>query len=131
MSNRFLPVVFLGGAILTIGSCQAVRPTSINQCVAGENCIVEGRIIASKKKGRIEDRATCIAVALPPSDTGNWDGQHVRASGLVYRKPDLPGLWFTYTIRDREFDAEACYDDLAMYVEQIEIVNSGGHARQP
>lgn len=71
--------------------------------------------------GRIEDQTACVAVALPEYVTDDWDLRQVRASGEIHRAPDVLGL-VTYKIHDREFDAEACYSGLAMYVEQIEQV---------
>ena len=105
-------------------ACTACTPetyaaTPIDQCVVGEECVVEGQLIATKRKGRIEDESACIAVALPESVGDDWNLMRVRATGRIYKAPDAPGL-VTYKIQDRDFDAEACYSGYAMYVEEIE-----------
>lgn len=105
-------------------ACTACTPetfsaTPIDECVVGEECVVEGQLIATKQKGRIEDDSDCIAVALPESVGDNWNLTQVRATGRVYRAPDAPGL-VTYKIQDRDVDAEACYSGYAMYVDDIE-----------
>jgi hypothetical protein len=89
--------------------------------MVGDRCVVEGQLVATSGVGRIDDETACLAVALPQYVTDDWNLKNVRASGVIHRAPELPGL-VTYKIRDREFDAESCYSGLAMYVENIEEV---------
>jgi len=120
MLHRYLPVMWLAlSVVCTSCTSRNMDRARITQCAVGAACVVEGQLIATKGKGRIEDESGCIAVALPTYVDDDWNLQRVKASGSVYKAPDYPGL-ITYTIRDRVFDAEACYSGLAMYVDQIE-----------
>src|SRR6185436_21076552 len=112
--------------ICMTGICLACEgqsePTRFDQCIVGEQCVVEGELVAASGSGRIgDDEEECLAVALPEYVTDDWDSRYVRASGEIYRAPELGGL-VKYKIRDRWFDAESCYSGLAMYVEKIEQV---------
>jgi hypothetical protein len=116
-------MIWIGGIAAICSACAALplEPSPIAACIVGDACVVEGRLVATSGVGRIEDETGCVAVALPEYVTDDWNLRQVRASGEIYGAPDLEGL-VKYKIRDREFDAEACYSGLAMYVAQIEGV---------
>ena len=132
-SLRSLSVVWIGLSIAcTSCAWRATHAVRVSRCNEGAVCVVEGQLVAAHgaygvdadlttSNGRIEDKSGCIAVALPPDVTDDWNPRRVRASGQVYALPDGLGL-FSVKIRDRWFDVEACYSGLAMYVDQIEQV---------
>lgn len=114
------PLIWLVMSIACTTCARGNRiPTPLEECVVGEVCVVEGQLIATKHKGRIEEDGACIAVALPDAVGDDWNLLQVRATGRIYSAPEFSGL-VTYKIRDREFDAEACYSRLAMYVDELE-----------
>jgi hypothetical protein len=123
MSCRFLSWVAALAVSLDSG-CAVVTdapPVPINECRVGRFCVVEGTLVATHQMGSIKDKAGCVAVALPPSIPDAWDALPVRASGMIYKAPDEPGL-VTYKLRGRDVDAEACYSGLVMFVDRIEKV---------
>ncbi|MFZ1992088.1 MAG: hypothetical protein WAW96_20215 [Alphaproteobacteria bacterium] len=105
----------------------ADKPTPIDQCTMGKECLVEGFLVATEKKGSIrvaanQNASGCIAVALRADVPESWNLRHVKAIGMVSRRPNFPGM-FSYKLKDRVIDAEACQSDLAMYVDRIETVD--------
>ena len=121
MSRRFLSIIcfvsFL--ALVNCAGAPIHQTVPISQCVAGENCAVEGKLVVSNGRGRIEDKTGCLAVALSDSVPDDWNLERVKAMGQIYRAPSAPGL-ITYKIRGRAFDAEMCNSGLAMYVDRVE-----------
>lgn len=110
------PLILLVISIACAGrNSESYIATPIDECIVGEECVVEGLLIATMQMGRIEDDSNCIAVALPESVGDDWNLTRVRATGRTYKAPDFSGL-VTYKIQDRDVDAEACYSGIAIYV---------------
>ena len=81
------------------------KSTPIDQCVVGRRCLVEGILVATEKMGSIratenENASECIAVALSAGVPDSWNLRHVKAIGMVSRRPNLPGM-FRYKLKDR------------------------------
>lgn len=122
MPRRLVYVIGVA-AICVSCSTRSAETTPTSRCGVGRNCIVQGKLVATHGTGSIRDESGCIAVALPEYVSDDWNLQLVRASGVIYRAPDYPGL-VTYRLKDRVVDAEACYSGLAMYVDKIEKISS-------
>lgn len=104
--------------------------SAVSKCAVGRICSVRGVLVATHRTGAIRDDSGCIAVALPAFVPDGWNGRTVKASGLVYRAVDLPGL-VTYKLKDRMVDAEACYSGRVLFVDRIETAKSALKAPQP